>query len=134
MRISDWSSDVCSSDLIAHDPTQRNRQGPDVGTQYRSAIFPATEAQRRIAEAYIAQLDRSGDYSRPLATTVEKLQGFYPAEAYHQDYLVRHPDSMYIVINDQPKVENLARMYDSRYRHTQENGRASCRERGGKAV
>src|SRR3546814_14523819 len=82
MRISDWSSDVCSSDLIAHDPTQRNRQGPDVGTQYRSAIFPATEAQRRIAEAYIAQLDRSGDYSRPLATTVEKLQGFYPAEAY----------------------------------------------------
>jgi len=101
---------------VAHDPTQRNRQGPDTGTQYRSAIFPASEAQRRVAEAYIAQLDRSGAYSRPLATTVEPLQGFYPAEQYHQDYLVRHPDSPYIVINDRPKVENLAKEYPGLYR------------------
>ncbi|MBO9353723.1 peptide-methionine (S)-S-oxide reductase MsrA [Bordetella petrii] len=101
---------------VAHDPTQHNRQGPDVGTQYRSAIFAASQAQRRVAEAYIAQLDRSGAYARPLATTVESLQGFYPAEAYHQDYLVRHPDSPYIIINDQPKVEQLARLYAGRYR------------------
>jgi len=101
---------------VVHDPTQRNRQGPDVGTQYRSAIFPADPAQRRVAEAYIAQLDQSGIYPRPLATTVEDLQGFYPAEDYHQNYLVRHPDSLYIVINDQPKVENLAKAFASRYR------------------
>ncbi|MBV7486010.1 peptide-methionine (S)-S-oxide reductase MsrA [Bordetella sp. BOR01] len=101
---------------VVHDPTQRNRQGPDVGTQYRSAIFPTDPAQRRVAEAYIAQLDRSGAYPRPLATTVETLQGFYSAEDYHQDYLIRHPDSLYIVINDQPKVENLARVFADRYR------------------
>lgn len=103
---------------VAHDPTQHNRQGPDVGPQYRSAIFPANDAQRQVAQAYIAQLDRSGAYSQPLATTVENLQGFYPAEAYHQDYLVRHPDSLYIVINDQPKVENLQRAFAARYRDT----------------
>lgn len=101
---------------VAHDPTQHNRQGPDVGTQYRSAIFPADDAQRRVAEAYIAQLNHSGAYARPLATTVEKAGGFYPAEEYHQNYLVRHPDSLYIVINDQPKVENLAKEYPGRYR------------------
>ncbi|HYG43660.1 MAG TPA: peptide-methionine (S)-S-oxide reductase MsrA, partial [Bordetella sp.] len=101
---------------VVHDPTQRNRQGPDVGTQYRSAIFAADPAQRRVAEAYIAQLDQSGIYPRPLATTVEDLQDFYPAEDYHQNYLVRHPDSPYIVINDQPKVENLAKAFASRYR------------------
>jgi len=101
---------------VVHDPTQRNRQGPDTGPQYRSAIFPADADQRRVAEAYLAQLDRSGAYPRPLATTIEALPGFYPAEAYHQDYLVRHPDSLYIVINDQPKVANLARAFAGRYR------------------
>jgi len=101
---------------VVHDPTQRNRQGPDTGPQYRSAIFPADDGQRRVAAAYLAQLDRSGAYPRPLATTIEPLQGFYPAEAYHQDYLARHPDSLYIVINDQPKVENLARVFAGRYR------------------
>ncbi|CAM4123685.1 peptide-methionine (S)-S-oxide reductase MsrA [Bordetella muralis] len=103
---------------VAHDPTQRDRQGPDVGTQYRSTIFPVDADQRRVAEAYIAQLNRSGIYNRQLATTVENLDKFYPAEDYHQDYLVRHPDSLYIVINDQPKVENLAKEYPDRYRQT----------------
>ncbi|OZI75880.1 peptide-methionine (S)-S-oxide reductase MsrA [Bordetella genomosp. 2] len=101
---------------VVHDPTQRNRQGPDVGPQYRSAIFPADAAQRQVAEAYIAQLDRSGAYPGPLATTIETLQGFYPAEDYHQDYLARHPDSPYIIVNDQPKVDNLARAYSAYYR------------------
>lgn len=101
---------------VVHDPTQRNRQGPDVGPQYRSAIFPADAAQRQVAEAYIAQLDSSGAYPGPLATTIEPLQGFYPAEDYHQDYLARHPDSPYIIINDQPKVDNLARAYRAYYR------------------
>jgi len=101
---------------VAHDPTQRDRQGPDVGTQYRSTVFAATGEQRKIAQAYIAQLDRSGAYARPLATTVENLKGFYPAESYHQDYLAHHPDSMYIVINDLPKIENLSRMFADRYR------------------
>ena len=103
---------------VAHDPTQHNRQGPDVGTQYRSAIFPTNEAQRRTAEAYIAQLNHSGIYNRPLATKVENSGSFYPAEKYHQDYLVQHPDSLYIVINDQPKLENLAKEYPDRYRQT----------------
>ncbi|CAP42813.1 peptide-methionine (S)-S-oxide reductase MsrA [Bordetella petrii] len=103
---------------VAHDPTQHNRQGPDVGTQYRSAIFPASDDQRKVAEAYIAQLNRSGIYPKPLATTVENLQGFYPAENYHQDYLAHHPDSLYIVINDQPKIENLAKEYPARFRQT----------------
>lgn len=103
---------------VAHDPTQLDRQGPDIGTQYRSTIFVAGDAQRRIAETYIAQLNESGAYARPLATTIEPLRGFYAAERYHQDYLVHHPYSPYIVINDQPKVENLARTYPERYRNT----------------
>jgi len=101
---------------VAHDPTQRNRQGPDVGTQYRSTVFAVDARQADIARAYIAQLDRSGAYPRPLATTVETLEGFYPAESYHQDYLTRHPDSLYIVINDLPKLENLADRFPDRYR------------------
>ncbi|WP_054498873.1 peptide-methionine (S)-S-oxide reductase MsrA, partial [Achromobacter xylosoxidans] len=75
---------------VAHDPTQLNRQGPDSGTQYRSTVFPANDDQRKVAEAYIAQLNKSGVYPKALATTVEPLKGFYPAEGYHQDYLVRH--------------------------------------------
>lgn len=101
---------------VAHDPTQLNRQGPDHGTQYRSAVFPANDSQRKVAEAYIAQLNKSGVYPKALATTIEPLQAFYPAEDYHQDYLVRNPNSMYIVINDVPKVENLAKTFPDRWR------------------
>ncbi|WP_054495621.1 peptide-methionine (S)-S-oxide reductase MsrA, partial [Achromobacter ruhlandii] len=85
---------------VAHDPTQLNRQGPDSGTQYRSTVFPANDDQRKVAEVYIAQLNKSGVYPKALATTVEPLKAFYPAEGYHQDYLVRHPYSMYIMVND----------------------------------
>ncbi|SIT31958.1 peptide-methionine (S)-S-oxide reductase MsrA [Achromobacter sp. MFA1 R4] len=101
---------------VAHDPTQLNRQGPDHGPQYRSAVFPANDSQRKVAEAYIAQLNKSGVYPKALATTLEPLQAFYPAEDYHQDYLVRNPNSLYIVINDVPKVENLAKTFPERYR------------------
>ncbi|MCG7328393.1 peptide-methionine (S)-S-oxide reductase MsrA [Achromobacter sp. ACRQX] len=101
---------------VAHDPTQLNRQGPDHGTQYRSAVFPANDSQRKVAEAYIAQLNKTGVYPKPLATTIEPLQAFYPAEDYHQDYLVRNPNSMYIVINDVPKVENLAKTFPEAWR------------------
>ncbi|CAB3912190.1 Peptide methionine sulfoxide reductase MsrA [Achromobacter insuavis] len=101
---------------VAHDPTQLNRQGPDSGTQYRSTVFPANDDQRKVAEAYIAQLNKSGVYPKALATTVEPLKGFYPAEGYHQDYLVRHPYSMYIMVNDAPKVENLAKTFPATYR------------------
>ncbi len=92
---------------VAHDPTQLNRQGPDSGTQYRSAIFFANAEQQRIAQEYIAQLQGAKSFSRPIVTQVVPLQGFYPAEAYHQDYLARHPESMYIVINDLPKLAQL---------------------------
>lgn len=101
---------------VAHDPTQLNRQGPDHGTQYRSAVFPANDSQRKVAEAYIAQLNKTGVYPKALATTIEPLQAFYPAEDYHQDYLVRNPNSMYIVINDVPKVENLAKTFPDAWR------------------
>ncbi|WP_375162933.1 peptide-methionine (S)-S-oxide reductase MsrA [Pseudomonas sp. LS44] len=101
---------------VAHDPTQLNRQGPDSGTQYRSTVFTSSEQQRQIVRAYIAQLNQTGVYAKPLATTIEALKGFYPAEAYHQDYLVHNPQSMYIVINDQPKIDNLAKLFAARYR------------------
>ena len=92
---------------VAHDPTELNRQGPDSGTQYRSAIFYANEEQKRIAQAYIDQLNRAKVFGSPIVTEVSALQTFNEAEAYHQDYLVNHPDEPYIVINDMPKVENL---------------------------
>jgi peptide-methionine (S)-S-oxide reductase len=92
---------------VAHDPTELNRQGPDTGTQYRSAIFYANDEQKRIAQAYIEQLNHAKVFSRPIVTQVAALQSFNEAEAYHQDYLANHPDEPYIVINDQPKVENL---------------------------
>jgi len=101
---------------VAHDPTQLNRQGPDVGTQYRSTIFTGNEMQDKIASAYIRQLDEAKAYPKPLATTVEPLKGFYPAESYHQDYMTRNPNSLYIMINDAPKVENLAKVFPQRYR------------------
>ena len=101
---------------VAHDPTQRDRQGPDVGSQYRSAIFVADESQRRVAEGYIAQLGQAGVFSHPIATQVNTLTAFYPAEAYHQDFATRHPDHGYIVTYDLPKIENLKRMFPDLYR------------------
>jgi methionine-S-sulfoxide reductase len=92
---------------VAHDPTQLNRQGPDRGTQYRSAIFYTSDSQKKIAEDYIAQLDKTGVYPRAIVTRVDPLKGFYEAERYHQDYLLNHPTNPYIVINDLPKVRNF---------------------------
>jgi peptide-methionine (S)-S-oxide reductase len=100
---------------VALDPTEVNRQGPDSGPQYRSEIFAANEAQQQVAQRYIAQLDQAGVFRRPIATKVSRLDRFYPAEPYHQDYLLRHPDSMYIVINDLPKVANLKRLFPAAY-------------------
>jgi peptide-methionine (S)-S-oxide reductase len=101
---------------VVHDPTQLNRQGPDTGTQYRSAIFISDTFQSRVAREYIAQLSASGAFSAPIVTKLEKLSGFYPAETYHQDYLVRHPDDDYVAFNDIPKVEALRRLYPALWR------------------
>ncbi|MYM27461.1 peptide-methionine (S)-S-oxide reductase MsrA [Duganella sp. CY15W] len=101
---------------VAHDPTLLNRQGPDSGTQYRSAIFPQTPVQQRVAQQYIAQLDASHAYSKPLATRIESGKQFYPAEGYHQNYLTLHPNDPYIVYNDLPKVANLKRIAPDLYR------------------
>lgn len=101
---------------VAHDPTQLNRQGPDTGTQYRSEIFAASDQQQKIATAYIAQLDASKHYARPIVTKVEPLKGFYPAEDYHQDYARRNPNDTYIVFNDAPKVAALQRLLPELYR------------------
>ncbi len=103
---------------VAHNPTELNRQGPDVGTQYRSAIFYANDEQKRIAKAYIAQLDQVHVFGAPIVTRLEPLSGFYPAEDYHQDFAVLHPDYPYIVFNDLPKVENLKRLFAALYRDT----------------
>jgi peptide-methionine (S)-S-oxide reductase len=92
---------------VAHDPTQLNRQGPDEGTQYRSAIFYATDEQKRIAEAYIQQLNQAKVFSRPIVTQVNQLSGFYAAEEYHQNYLARNPGDPYIIYNDLPKLKRL---------------------------
>jgi len=96
---------------VAHDPTQLNRQGPDVGTQYRSEIFYTNGEQQKIAQAYIDQLQNAKVYSRPIVTKVAPLSGFYPAEGYHQDYATLNPHSPYIVINDLPKLSNLKATY-----------------------
>lgn len=101
---------------VAHDPTQLNRQGPDVGTQYRSVIFYFNGEQKRVAEAAIAQLTRSKVYSRPIVTQVVPLETFYPAEAYHQDYAIVHPTEPYIVYNDLPKVDHLRAKFPELYR------------------
>lgn len=101
---------------VALDPTEVNQQGPDVGTQYRSAIFPLNAGEASVAKDYIAQLDKSRAFSRPIATRIEPYKGFYPAEAYHQNFLTLHPDYPYIVINDLPKIENLHRLFPSYYR------------------
>jgi peptide-methionine (S)-S-oxide reductase len=101
---------------VAHDPTQLNRQGPDTGPQYRSAIFFRNDSQKSIAQAYIAQLDKAGVFKRPIVTQISQLTEFYPAEAYHQDYATLHPTSPYIAYNDLPKVENLQHVFADLYR------------------
>ena len=101
---------------VAHDPSQLNRQGPDVGTQYRSAIFYQDENQKKVAQAYIAQLDKARVFKRPIVTQVNQLAGFYPAEDYHQDYATAHPYQPYILSYDRPKVENLKLVFADIYR------------------
>jgi peptide-methionine (S)-S-oxide reductase len=100
---------------VVHDPTQLNRQTPDVGTQYRSAIFYADETQKKIATAYISQLDGSHAFLRPIVTRVDPLKGFYPAEDYHQDYLIHNPGQPYIAMYDIPKIENFRRTFPELY-------------------
>lgn len=100
---------------VAHDPTELNRQGPDEGSQYRSEIFFANDTQRSVAQAYIAQLDKARVFSRPIVTQLAPLKGFYPAEAYHQDYLIKNPNALYIVYNDLPKIRNLQRLLPTDY-------------------
>ncbi len=101
---------------VAHNPTELNRQGPDEGTQYRSAIFYANDEQKKIATAYIAQLDAAKVFPNRIVTEVTPLKAFYPAEAYHQDYATRHPDNPYIVYNDAPKVDNLKQEFPAIYK------------------
>jgi peptide-methionine (S)-S-oxide reductase len=104
---------------IAHDPTQLNRQGPDSGTQYRSEIFPQSEAQVKTAKDYIAQLETAKVFKKPIATKTGTVNAsFFPAEAYHQDYATKHPNQPYIVVNDAPKVENLKKMFPALWRET----------------
>ena len=100
---------------VAHNSTELNRQGPDTGTQYRSAVFYANDEQQRIAEAYIDQLQAAYAFGRPIVTQVAPLRGFYAAEAYHQGYLARHPDQPYIVIHDLPKIDALQRKLPGLY-------------------
>src|SRR3954452_5741458 len=100
---------------VVHDPTQLNRQGPDTGPQYRSAIFTSDDEQKKVAEAYIAQLNAAKVYKKPIVTKVGALEAFYPAEAYHQDYRTLHPNQPYIAYNDIPKVENLKKLFTDNY-------------------
>jgi peptide-methionine (S)-S-oxide reductase len=100
---------------VVLDPTQLNRQGPDVGTQYRSVIFYDGDEQKRIAESYIGQLDQSHAYARPIVTRVDPLKGFYPAESYHQDYLVHNPHVPYIAMFDMPKIDNFKKTFPDLY-------------------
>lgn len=100
---------------VVHDPTQLDRQGPDVGPQYRSAIFATTDDQKKVADAYIAQLDAAKVFGAPIVTKVGPLKGFYAAEAYHQDYLTLHPTQPYIAYNDLPKIEALKKLFPTEY-------------------
>ena len=101
---------------VIQDPTQLNRQGPDSGTQYRSAVFPLNDTQRRVAQGYIAQLEKAHAFPAPIVTRTEPFKGFFPAESYHQNYLTLHPNSAYIAINDMPKIANLKRLFPNLYR------------------
>ena len=103
---------------VAHDPTQLNRQGPDRGTQYRSTIFPANPEQAAVARSYVEQLNKANTFGKALATTVEPLKAFYPAESYHQDFLTLNPRYPYIVVNDLPKIDNLKRLFPGVYQAT----------------
>jgi peptide-methionine (S)-S-oxide reductase len=101
---------------VAHDPTQLNRQGPDVGSQYRSAIFYANDAQKQTAQAYVAQLNKAGVFSGPIVTQVAPFEQFYAAEDYHQNYLANHPNQPYIVFNDMPKLRRLQQQFPALYK------------------
>jgi peptide-methionine (S)-S-oxide reductase len=101
---------------VAHDPTQRNRQGPDVGTQYRSVVFYANDEQKRAAEAYVGEAGAKKVFPRPIVTEMVPLRAFYPAEEYHQHYMERHPDAPYIVYNDAPKLAQLKQRFPNLYR------------------
>jgi len=101
---------------VVADPTQLNAQGPDVGTQYRSALFPTSDAQRKVAAVYLDQLRKANLWKKPIVTRIERAQPFYPAEAYHQDYLTLHPDSGYIRYNDLPKLAALKQLYPQFWR------------------
>jgi peptide-methionine (S)-S-oxide reductase len=103
---------------VAHDPTEVDRQGPDEGTQYRSAVFPISAEQERVAKAYIAQLDKAHVFDGPIATKIETGKTFYPAEDYHQDYLTLNPGAPYIVMFDLPKIEDLKHFFPDLYRPT----------------
>jgi len=107
---------------VVADPTQLNRQGPDSGTQYRSAIVPMDAGQARVARAYIAQLDKAGIWSKPIVTKVEAYKAFYPAEGYHQDFMFKNPAHPYIVRWDRVKVDNLRRTFPSLYTKTPARG------------
>ena len=101
---------------VAHDPTQLNRQGPDTGPQYRSAIFYASAEQRDLARSYIADLDKSGKFPGAIVTRVDPLKGFFPAEKYHQDFIAQNPHHPYVVFHDLPKIRALKRLYPEYYR------------------
>ena len=103
---------------VAHDPTELNRQGPDQGASYRSEVFASSAEQARVARAYVAQLDKANLFPAPIVTRVEALKGFYPAENYHQDFLIKNPYHPYIVINDLPKLAALKRVFPALYRET----------------
>jgi peptide-methionine (S)-S-oxide reductase len=103
---------------VAHDPTQLNRQGPDVGTSYRSAIFFRSAAQQKAATDYVAELTRKKLYGRPIVTQIVPLKAFYRAEDYHQHYMALHPDQPYIVYNDAPKVERLRKEFPALYQES----------------
>jgi peptide-methionine (S)-S-oxide reductase len=107
---------------VGADPTTLNYQGPDHGTQYRSALVPMNAEQRKVADAYLAQMGRSGVWSSPIVTKVESYKAFYPAEAYHQDYMLNNPEQPYIVRWDAPKVAALKRLYPALYRATYKTG------------
>ena len=103
---------------VVHDPTELNRQGPDVGPQYRSAIFAANPSQLEVARAYLRQLSQARVFPQPIVTTADGLTGFYPAESYHQDFLTLNPRYPYIVINDLPKITDLKQLFPELYRDT----------------
>jgi peptide-methionine (S)-S-oxide reductase len=101
---------------VAHDPTELNRQGPDVGSQYRSAIFYGNDEQKNVAQAYVNQLNKAGIFRQPIVTQVGSLKQFYPAEDYHQNYLALHPNQAYIVAHDMPKLQNLRKLFPEIHR------------------